>query len=170
MPCEKLMTKKYSTRPGPPFPAQECRGQVRQGNDSHMYKSEMAANGVYRWKRVTSMRGGSPNGPSSGSLSGGKKMLKRTWWNPITWGTPSRKHHFRSRHSRSRWFSGGSQKKCVSWVSRNPVLVGKNILQCLKARMAAENLWVLVLQAWMTTRAHTTRIRDQGIAKGILKT
>jgi hypothetical protein len=41
--------KKYVTRPGPPYPAQDCKGLYRTGNDGLMYISKMASNGVYRW-------------------------------------------------------------------------------------------------------------------------
>jgi hypothetical protein len=51
--CVRQTLKKYTSRPSPPFPAQECPGKRKKGNDGRMYESrliEMA--GVYRWVRV----------------------------------------------------------------------------------------------------------------------
>ena len=50
MSCTKQSTKKYTSRPGPPFPAQNCRGRSIRGNDGKIYVSSPAKNGVYRWK------------------------------------------------------------------------------------------------------------------------
>lgn len=50
--CVESFQAKYQNRPGPPFPAQNCRGMNKIGNDGLMYKSEAAVNGVYRWKKV----------------------------------------------------------------------------------------------------------------------
>lgn len=49
MPCTRQTTAKYTKRPGPPYPAQQCRGQWREGNDGFLYHSKRASNGVYRW-------------------------------------------------------------------------------------------------------------------------
>ena len=43
--CQKSTLKKYSTRPGPPFPAQECHGEIKKGNDGAEYKSIADARG-----------------------------------------------------------------------------------------------------------------------------
>lgn len=50
--CVRQTSKKYTSRPGPPYPANECVGQVRKGNDGLMYRSELASNGVGRWKKI----------------------------------------------------------------------------------------------------------------------
>lgn len=52
--CKKQTSKKYTSRPSPPYPANECCGQVKTGNDGLKYMSVEAANGVCRWvKTVT---------------------------------------------------------------------------------------------------------------------
>jgi hypothetical protein len=42
---------KYSSRPGPPFPAnhERCKGLIMQGNNGRIYKSKKTATGAYRW-------------------------------------------------------------------------------------------------------------------------
>jgi hypothetical protein len=51
--CSPQTQKKYVTRPGPPYPAQECKGQIKLGNDKKEYISKAASNGIYRWQRTT---------------------------------------------------------------------------------------------------------------------
>ena len=49
------MTKrsdKYKFRNSPPYPANECKGMKKKGNDGNYYTSEKIANGVYRWKAI----------------------------------------------------------------------------------------------------------------------
>jgi hypothetical protein len=49
------MTKrvdKYKFRNSPPYPANECKGMKKKGNDGNYYTSEKMANGVYRWKAM----------------------------------------------------------------------------------------------------------------------
>lgn len=50
--CKRQTTKKYTTRPSPPYPAQECKRRKMRGNDGNMWTSQPAVNGVYRWKPV----------------------------------------------------------------------------------------------------------------------
>ena len=47
--CERQETKKYTSRKSPPFPANECKGTEKEGNDGKMYKSVGNKNGVHRW-------------------------------------------------------------------------------------------------------------------------
>lgn len=57
MSCVKQTSKKYTERPSPPFPANECRDMTKRGNDGSMYESVAASNGVYRWvKKVRASR------------------------------------------------------------------------------------------------------------------
>jgi len=42
----------YSTRPSPPFPANEYRDKKRKGNDGNMYISVANKTGVYSWQKV----------------------------------------------------------------------------------------------------------------------
>jgi hypothetical protein len=50
--CKKSKLKKYTTRPGPPFPTQECKGQSKKGNNGKEYKSVANTRGVYKWVNV----------------------------------------------------------------------------------------------------------------------
>ena len=50
--CFQISNKKYASRPGPPFPAQECKNHLKQGNDGEYYKSLPDVNGRYRWVKV----------------------------------------------------------------------------------------------------------------------
>lgn len=47
--CRRQTAKKYRSRPSPPFPAQNCRGTRKRGNDGRTYVSTPDARGVYRW-------------------------------------------------------------------------------------------------------------------------
>uniref|UniRef100_A0A6C0BL85 Uncharacterized protein n=1 Tax=viral metagenome TaxID=1070528 RepID=A0A6C0BL85_9ZZZZ len=50
--CVEQSQKKYQMRPSPPFPANECCGQVMLGNDQRKYVSKsyvIAGNNVCRW-------------------------------------------------------------------------------------------------------------------------
>jgi hypothetical protein len=48
--CVKQDLKKYADRPSPPYPANECRGEVMKGNDGRMYVSKAGTgSGIYRW-------------------------------------------------------------------------------------------------------------------------
>lgn len=49
MNCKKQETSKYISRPSPPFPANECCGQKKKGNDGMVWESKPASNGVCRW-------------------------------------------------------------------------------------------------------------------------
>ena len=44
--CVKENTKKYKTRPSPPFPANKCKGKTKKGNNGKMFKSKPDVNGV----------------------------------------------------------------------------------------------------------------------------
>jgi len=53
--CAKQTSKKYRTRPGPPYPANLCRGQEMEGNDGKLYKSMRAKNqgkAYFKWKKI----------------------------------------------------------------------------------------------------------------------
>lgn len=54
--CVKKATAKYTKRKSPPYPANECCGQRKKGNDGTMYESRANKNGVCRWYKVKSMR------------------------------------------------------------------------------------------------------------------
>ena len=46
----RKIDKKYSTRPSPPYPANEHCGETMKGNDGRMYTSIPDKNKVCRWK------------------------------------------------------------------------------------------------------------------------
>ena len=52
--CVKDETKKYKTRPSPPFPANKCKGKTKKGNNGKMFKSKPDTNGVHKWVAVVS--------------------------------------------------------------------------------------------------------------------
>lgn len=49
MTCRRSTLKKYQGRPSPPFPAQDCKGKQKKGNDGQFYVSVPSSTGVYRW-------------------------------------------------------------------------------------------------------------------------
>lgn len=66
--CERQTTKKYTDRPSPPYRANECQGEIKEGNDGGLNISSGNATGVYRWVKYN----GSPN-----RGGGGKSPAKR---------------------------------------------------------------------------------------------
>ena len=50
MSCIEKTTKKYTARKSPPYPANECKGKEKKGNNGKMYVSTADKNGRYRWK------------------------------------------------------------------------------------------------------------------------
>lgn len=50
--CKRSFTKKYRTRPGPPFPANKpgCKNTIKLGNNGKRYVSAKKSNGVFAWK------------------------------------------------------------------------------------------------------------------------
>ena len=50
--CTRQTGKKYSERPSPPFPANECCDREMVGNDGAMYVSRADKNGRCSWKKV----------------------------------------------------------------------------------------------------------------------
>jgi len=91
--CERQTTKKYTTRPGPPFPANQCPpGCTRRGNDGHMYVTRSSGRpGVRRWFRSG----------SSKSLASPLRLVSK-------WG-PTRKRLQRSASRRSASRRSGSR-------------------------------------------------------------
>ena len=47
--CHMSNKSKYLKRPGPPYPAQDCKNRIRLGNDHLYYKSKPDKNGIYKW-------------------------------------------------------------------------------------------------------------------------
>jgi len=47
--CIKSTLKKYTKRPSPPYPANECKNLKKKGNDGNIWISKLNKRGVYRW-------------------------------------------------------------------------------------------------------------------------
>jgi hypothetical protein len=50
--CIMQTTKKYLSRPSPPYPANKCCGKKMTGNDGSKYVAEPNAAGMCAWKKV----------------------------------------------------------------------------------------------------------------------
>ncbi len=73
--CVEKSEKKYQNRDSPPYSAQDCPNQVKQGKNA-MYESKPNKNGVYTWRKVKEDVVSSP-GRKSGSKSPGRTSPKR---------------------------------------------------------------------------------------------
>jgi hypothetical protein len=56
--CDVSALAKYIFRPSPPRPANnpECRGRIYIGNDGNLWSSEQDSRGVFRWKKIQSLK------------------------------------------------------------------------------------------------------------------
>ena len=52
--CVEQSLKRYVYRPSPPFPANQCCGEVLRGNNGRMYLSKPDVNGICRWQLLRS--------------------------------------------------------------------------------------------------------------------
>jgi hypothetical protein len=50
--CVKQTDKKYTSRPGPPFPANECCGETMMGNNGKQFISKANVKGICAWKEI----------------------------------------------------------------------------------------------------------------------
>lgn len=50
--CAMQTTKKYLSRPSPPYPANKCCGKTMIGNDGSKYIAAPNASGICAWKKV----------------------------------------------------------------------------------------------------------------------
>jgi hypothetical protein len=50
--CVEQFTKKYTSRPSPSYPANECCYSVKTGNDGKRYVSKPNIKGICTWKRL----------------------------------------------------------------------------------------------------------------------
>jgi hypothetical protein len=51
--CARQSFKKYSSRRSPPYPANNCWGEIKKGNDGMKYKSVGNKQGTYRWVKLS---------------------------------------------------------------------------------------------------------------------
>jgi hypothetical protein len=56
--AKKHTTKKYTNRPSPAFPAKDCKGKKRLGNDKSYYVSKKGKKGIYRWVKMNKTKKG----------------------------------------------------------------------------------------------------------------
>ena len=69
--CTRQTTSKYLNRPSPAYPANECCGSVKVGNDGQLYKStSVGRQTACTWKRI--------NGGSNGARSRGRKSSRKS--------------------------------------------------------------------------------------------
>ncbi len=84
--CVEQHTKKYTQRPSPAFPAAQCPGESRVGNDGKSYTSKENKAGVFSWRpstsaidKSTSKSGSKAKSKSkSGSKAKGESRAKAT--------------------------------------------------------------------------------------------
>ena len=50
--CIISTKNKYLNRPSPPYPAQNCKNEIKVGNDIFIYKSLPDINNIYKWKKI----------------------------------------------------------------------------------------------------------------------
>jgi hypothetical protein len=50
--CKLMTSKKYTSRPSPPFPANKCKGAIKSGNDGKIYKSTINSAGIHTWRKM----------------------------------------------------------------------------------------------------------------------
>ena len=50
--CAMQTTKKYLSRPSPPYPANKCCGKTMTGNDGAKYNAIKGVSGICTWKKV----------------------------------------------------------------------------------------------------------------------
>lgn len=81
MSCRKETTKKYVTRPGPPFKANSvgCKGTTQRGNDGARWKSTPDKLKRYTWRRVSGQKK-----TRSRSISRSPSVNRRQSKNPST--------------------------------------------------------------------------------------
>jgi hypothetical protein len=49
--CVMQITKKYLSRPSPPYPANKCCGKTMTGNDGAKYTAKPSVSGICSWKK-----------------------------------------------------------------------------------------------------------------------
>jgi hypothetical protein len=49
--CVMQTTKKYLSRPSPPYPANKCCGKTMTGNDGAKYTAKPSVSGMCSWKK-----------------------------------------------------------------------------------------------------------------------
>lgn len=52
--CVRQTSARYTTRGSPPFPANQCCGETKRGNDGAMYRSIPNIRGICTWRKAAS--------------------------------------------------------------------------------------------------------------------
>lgn len=63
--CTRSSLKKYASRPGPPYPANDphCRSKYKLGNDGLWYRSVPDSRGIHTWKKSARPKSSPPKSP-----------------------------------------------------------------------------------------------------------
>lgn len=78
--CSKSTEAKYKKRPSPPYPANDCQGQKKKGNNGKMYESKPDKNNVYKWIIIKDKVGGRYLKNNSGSIKDFLKLFTNFNW------------------------------------------------------------------------------------------
>jgi len=78
MSCTKSSKTKYINRPGPPYPAQNCKNLKRVGNDGLLYISKKDVNGIYKWYTLSSKQSRKRSNKQSRKRSKSKRSKKQS--------------------------------------------------------------------------------------------
>jgi len=101
--CKKQSSKKYTRRDSPSYPANECCGLTKKGNDGKKYVSQEAKNGVCKWvlvkKKTSGKKSGKKTAKSSGKKTSGKKSGKKSSGNEKTSKSSTKKSGIKTKPS-----------------------------------------------------------------------
>lgn len=77
MPCSKSYRQKYRNRPGPQYPANDCKNMRKKGNDGNYYISAPNKNGIFRWVKLETINKGKGSGNLKQKRSRRKSRSKK---------------------------------------------------------------------------------------------
>lgn len=113
--CDRQTTKKYTTRPGPPYPANKCPpGAKRRGNDGFMYVARSSGRpNVQRWFKTTASKSTRRRSGSKSSKTSPLRLVSK--WGPTRarLASESRRRRSVSRRSVSRRRTGSKSGAAV---------------------------------------------------------
>ena len=129
--CVRQNTKKYLSRGSPAFPANQCCGMEKRGNDGEMYISRENSKGICSWKKVNGSRVSQRKSKRSNRASRGHSKKSRSRKSKRS-NRASRGH---SKKSRSRKSKKNSKKSCDKTLQSK---IGKNIGEWKKGRYSSK--------------------------------
>ena len=119
MVCVEQTTKKYTGRKSPSYPANECCGETKKGNDGLMYVSKPNKKGICKWYKVKKPAKKSPKKQKKQSPKKQKQSPKYAQGNPENCGTMSlRLRRIKTPKVCVRVLSGPNKGK-HKWVTRS---------------------------------------------------